>query len=57
MGARPRVRERERYRELMGEEDQERYDEIRSLAQTFKSDEDFAAAAMRIVEVPQLITP
>jgi chromosomal replication initiation ATPase DnaA len=36
-------------------EDPERYDEIRSLAQTFKGDEDFAAAAMRIVEVPELV--
>lgn len=43
------------YRELMGEEDSERYDEVRSLAQTFKGGEDFAAAAMRIVEVPELI--
>ncbi len=43
------------YRELMGEEDPERYDEVRSLAQTFKGGEDFAAAAMRIVEVPEFI--
>jgi len=54
MGAR-RGSEARGYRELMGEEDPERYDEIRSLAQTFKGDENFAAAAMRIVEVPELI--
>jgi len=39
----------------MGEEDPERYDEVHSLAQTFKGGEDFAAAAMRIVEVPELV--
>jgi REP element-mobilizing transposase RayT len=54
MGARPGSEARG-YRELMGAEDPERYDEIRSLAQTFKGDEDFAAAAMRIVEVPELV--
>jgi putative transposase len=54
MGAR-RGSEARGYRELMGEEDPERYDDIRSLAQTFKGDENFAAAAMRIVEVPELI--
>ena len=54
MGAR-RGSEARGYRELMGEEDPERYDDVRSLAQTFKGDENFAAAAMRIVEVPELI--
>ena len=39
----------------MGEEDPGRYDEIRRLAQTFKGDENFAAAAMRVIEVPELI--
>ena len=39
----------------MGEEDPERYDEVGSLAQTFKGDENFVAAAMRIIEVPELI--
>ncbi len=54
MGGRPGSEARG-YRELIGEEDPERYDEVRSLAQTFKGGEDFAAAPMRIVEVPELI--
>ena len=54
MGAR-RGSAARRYRELMGEEDPERYDEFRSVAQTFKGDENFVAAAMRTIEVPELV--
>lgn len=44
-----------RYRELMGDEGAERYDAIRSVAQTFKGDDAFAEAVLQRVEVPELI--
>jgi putative transposase len=46
MGAR-RASGARRYRELIGEEEPQRYDEIGSLAQTFKGDEVFAAEVMK----------
>ena len=54
MGARRGAGAR-RYRDLMGNAETERYDEIGSVAQTFKGDEVFAAAVMQRVEVPELI--
>ena len=54
MGA-PRHGATRRYRELMGDEGPERYDAVRSVAQTFKGDEAFAEAALQRVEVPELI--
>lgn len=44
-----------RYRDLMGEAEPERYDEIGNIAQIFKGDEVFAAEVMQKVEVPELI--
>jgi putative transposase len=54
MGARRAVGAR-RYREFIGEEEPQRYDEISSLAQTFKGDEVFTAEVLKKVEVPELI--
>jgi putative transposase len=50
MGAR-RASGARRYRELIGEEEPQRYDEIGSLAQTFKGDGVFAAEVVKKVEV------
>jgi REP element-mobilizing transposase RayT len=54
MGAR-RANGARRYRQLMGEAESERYDEIGNLAQTFKGDEVFVEKVMQKVEVPELI--
>lgn len=54
MGA-PRHRAPRKYRELMGDEEPQRYEAIGSVAQTFKGDEAFAEAVLRRVEVPELI--
>lgn len=44
-----------RYRELMGETEHERYNEIGDIAQVFKGDEAFAKKALQRVEVPELV--